>query len=213
MVPTLRGCLLLVLGVGVLVFVAFREVSPFLAVNDPAPGGVLVVEGWVSDNTLEVAIAEFKRNHYVKLLVTGIPLERGGPLSEFRNLAYLGAATLVKLGMSTNDVAAVPTSLTRCDRTYAMASNVAAWLREHQISQGKVNLISEGPHARRSRLLFEKALGRNYTVGVMALPVTSYDERHWWRSSQGVRTVLDETIAYAYARLLFRPPKDSGAKE
>ena len=30
-----------------------------------------------------------------------------------------------------------------------------------------------------------------------------YDPRHWWKSSQGVRSVLDEMIAYGYARFLF----------
>ena len=208
-VPTLRGWLLLVLGAAVLAVLAVREACPFLSVNDPAPGGVLVVEGWVSDHDLEIAIAEFKRNHYAKLLVTGIPLEQGSFLSEYKNFAYLGAAGLVKLGLSTNEVAAVPTPSTRRDRTYAMAQNLGVWLREHQVLRGNVNLLTEGPHARRSRLMFEKALGPDYNVGVIAIPPTGYDERHWWRSSQGVRVVIGEAIAYAYARFLFHPPKES----
>jgi hypothetical protein len=213
LVPTLRGWMLLALGLMLLAFVALRVTYPFLAINDPAPGGVLVVEGWVPDATLEDAKAEFNRNHYSTLLVTGIPLEQGAPLSEYKNYAYLGTAILLKLGMATNQVQAVPTPLTQRDRTYAMASSVKAWLLAHQVPGGNVNLLTLGAHARRSRLMFEQALGPGYKVGVLAMPARGYDERHWWRSSQGVRVVTGEAIAYAYARFLFRAPTENEAKE
>jgi uncharacterized SAM-binding protein YcdF (DUF218 family) len=205
LVPTLRGWVLLALSFAALILFAARETRPFLAVTDPVPGGVLVVEGWVSDYMLEAAIAEFRQNHYTKLFVTGTPLERGAPLSEYTNYAYLGAASLVKLGLSTNDVQPVPTGLTRRDRTYTSALSLKQWWREHGLAPTKVNLITGGPHARRSRLLFEKALGKGVTVGVIALEDREYDERHWWHYSQGVRVMIGEVIAYAYARLLFYP--------
>ncbi len=208
LVPTLRGWLLLALtGVALAVLAAY-QLEPFLAVTDPVPGGVLVVEGWVPDYMLEAALAEFKQNHYAKLFVTGIPLQQGAPLSEYKNYADLGAATLLKLGLSTNDVQALPTPLTRRDRTYAMALHLKIWLREHGLSPTKVNLMTGGPHARRSRLLYERALGRGFTVGVVAIPAKDYDERHWWHSSQGVRIVVGEALAYGYARLLFHPPEE-----
>jgi len=207
-VPTLRGWLVLALGMAVLVLVAVREIQPFLAVSDPLPGGVLVVEGWAPDYVLAAANAEFKRNHYAGLFVTGIPLERGIPLAEYKNYAYLATAVLIKLGLSTNEVQAVPTESIRRDRTYAMALSLKHWWREHQMAPTQVNLITTGAHARRSRLMYEKALGKGVAVGVVAIPANDYDDRHWWRSSQGVRTVLDETIAYAYAKLLFHPPEE-----
>ena len=213
LVPTLRGCLLLALGLMALALVGLLGIGPFLAVTDSVPGGVLVVEGWVPDYMLEAAIAEFKRDHYARLFVTGIPLEHGAPLSAYKNYANIGAATLVKLGMSTNDVQAVPTGATRRDRTYAMASSVKHWLREHAMSPTKVNLVTGGPHARRSRLIFEKAFGEGVTVGVIAIPANDYDERHWWHSSQGVRTIIGEALAYGYARLFFYPPREQRGPE
>ncbi|MCX6923336.1 MAG: YdcF family protein [Verrucomicrobia bacterium] len=208
LVPTLTGCLLLILIAIALVVLAVREVHPFLAVTDSVPGGVLIVEGWVPDHVLGTVIGEYKRNHYTKLFVTGIPLEHGAHLSEYTNYAYLGAVTLVKLGMSTNDVQPVPTGPTRRDRTYSMALSVKHWLRDHGMAPTKVNLITGGPHARRSRLMFEKAMGKGVTVGVIAIPADDYEERHWWNTSQGVRTIIGEAIAYLYARLLFYPPQD-----
>jgi uncharacterized SAM-binding protein YcdF (DUF218 family) len=205
LVPTLRGWLLVALSALALALVGMLGIGPFLAVTDPVPGGVLVVEGWVPDYIFEAAIAEFKREHYARLFVTGVPLLQGAPLSEYKNYANIGAATLVKLGLSTNEVQAVPTGATRRDRTYAMALSLKHWLRDHDMAPTKVNLMTGGPHARRSRLMFEKALGKGVTVGVIAIPANDYDERRWWHSSQGVRTIIDETLAYAYARLLFYP--------
>jgi hypothetical protein len=205
LVPTLRGWLLLLLSLGALAIIGAREMGPFLMVNNPVPGGVLVVEGWLPDYAMEATVAEFNRNHYDKLFVTGIPLTQGAPLSEYKTYAELGAAVLLKLGLSTNVVQPVPAPLVQQDRTYAMACSLKSWMGEHGMSPTKVNLITLGPHARRSRLLFEKALGKGVTIGVTAIPSRDFDPAHWWRSSYGVRMVIGETLAYAYARCLFHP--------
>jgi hypothetical protein len=42
-------------------------------------------------------------------------------------------------------------------------------------------------------------------MGVIAAPDQTYDQDHWWRSSNGVRTVLSELIAYLYAVIFFHP--------
>jgi hypothetical protein len=65
-----------------------------------------------------------------------------------------------------------------------------------------------GAHARRSWLLFEKVLGPTTRVGIIAVEDCDYDPKRWWRASQGVRIVLDELIAYCYARFVFSPPKE-----
>jgi uncharacterized SAM-binding protein YcdF (DUF218 family) len=208
LVPTLRGWVLAALSFAALALLGIGEVGPFLTVSAPVPGGVLVVEGWAPDYVMQAAVAEFKRNHYAKLFVTGIPVTQGTLLSEYTNHAYVGAATLLKLGLTTNEVQAVPTREIRRDRTYNMALSLKHWLREHELSPSKVNVITSGPHSRRSRLLFAKALGKGVTVGVLAVPANDYDERHWWTSSQGVRVVIGEALAYGYARLLFYPPRE-----
>ena len=208
LVPTLRGWLVLAATLAAVVITGARALGPFLTTNDPLPGGVLVIEGWAPDYAMEAAIAEFRRNHYDKLFVTGIPLEQGAPLSEYKTYAELGAAVLVKLGLDTNAVQAVPAPGVRQDRTYSMAMALRNWLRDHGMSPAKVNLMTLGPHARRSRLLFEKALGNEVAVGITSIPSRDFDPAHWWRSSAGVRDVIGETLAYGYARLLFRPPRE-----
>lgn len=207
-VPTFRGWLLLFVGSTLIAVILAHGIAPFLAVTDELPGGVLVVEGWAPDYALEATVAEFNRNHYAKLYVTGGPIDQGAPFSEFKTYAELGAAILLKLGLNTNAVQAVPAPRVRQDRTYASAVSLRTWWREHQPTPTKVNLMTVGTHARRSRLLFEKALGSEVSVGVISIPGKDFETACWWRSSAGFRIVTGETIAYIYARLLFHPPKE-----
>lgn len=204
LVPTWRGWLALTVVFGAATLIGIRGAYPFLAVNDSKPGGVLVVEGWASDYALEAAVADFKQFTYEKVYVTGGPIEKGAPLSSYKTYAELGTATLLALGLSTNVVQPVPSPQVRRDRTYASALALRKWVDEHGIKLTRVNLLTVGPHARRSRLLFQKSLG-DVPIGVIAIAEPDYDARHWWRSSQGFRIVTSEAIAYAYVRFLFRP--------
>jgi hypothetical protein len=200
LIPTWRGWLALLLVAVVLVVFAIHGVYAFLAVNDPVENGTLVVEGWLPDYALQEAVTEFKQGHHSRLFVTGGPLESGAPLSEFKTFAELGAATLVSMGLSTNEIQVVPAPKVRLDRTYASAKALKDWLGSHGNPETSFNIISLGPHARRSRLLFEKAMGKDYKVGIIAIENQDYDAARWWTSSAGVRATIDETIAYVYAR-------------
>ena len=187
---------------------ALHWTHPFLAVSDPVPGGALTVDGWVEDRTMQEAITEFHRGHYTMLYVTGGPLVRGAPLSEYRTNAELGAATLLRMGMPKESVQAVPSPLVRKDRTYASAVALKRWLDLQHIVLPNLTVVAPGPHARRTRLLFQKAFGDKTHVGVLATKDLGYDPQEWWKSSNGFRMEMDEAIAYVYARLLFDPEAD-----
>ncbi len=167
-----------------------------------------MVEGWNSDSAFKTAIAEFHRQGCRKILVTGGPMDRGAPLSEYKTYAELGAAVLIGFGMKPNEVESVPAPQVRRDRTYASAVALAKRFQGETNAPTVFNLVSVGPHCRRSRLLFEKALGEAIQVGVIPAPPDDYDPAHWWRSSQGFRIVSGEIIAYVYARLFFNPAEE-----
>jgi hypothetical protein len=201
--PTWRGWLVLAV-LGFLVFELFlRTVHSFLAANDSLPGGLLVVEGWMPDYAFERAIKEFRANHYEMIAVTGGPMEAGSPLSPYVTYAELGAATLLKMGMETNHVVAVPSPWVPQDRTYVSAVSLKIWLQARQQGIPQLNLVSMGPHSRRSRLLFHKAFDSKLHVGIICIPVRDYDAGHWWKTSSGVRSVVDEIVGYVYARFFF----------
>ena len=113
LVPTWRGGVLLsLLLLGSLLLVLLGA-HPFLAVSEPAAAEVLAVEGWVSDHVLAAVVRECERQSYSAVYVTGGPLERGAPLSEFKTYAELGAATLVQLGLPAELIHSVPAAVRR----------------------------------------------------------------------------------------------------
>lgn len=190
--------------------ISLRTVHPFLAITQSAPGELLVIEGWVADYVNAEALAEFQRHPYDGIFVTGGPIEKGAPLSEYGTLAELGAATVVALAPELRGkVQAVPAPEVRQDRTYTSALALKTWCREHRDTiPARVNVVSYGTHARRTRLLFQKAFGPKTEIGIVAVRDRSYDPRRWWASSAGFRSVIDELIAYSYARLFFWPPAE-----
>ncbi|MBI5430194.1 MAG: hypothetical protein HY938_07030 [Nitrosomonadales bacterium] len=190
------------LGV-ILAVMAVSAVHSFLVVTEPVPAGVLVVEGWAPDYVLEEARVEFERHHYRRLYVTGGPLETGGHLSEYKTYAELGVATLVRMGMSKDVVEAVSTPFVRQDRTYTSALALKSRLHQQALHETGINLMSLGVHSRRSHLLFQKVFDEDLRVGIIAIEDRGYDPGRWWKFSAGVRTVVDEFVAYIYVLVVF----------
>jgi len=91
------------------------------------------------------------------LYVTGGPLEAGYPFAEHQTYAERGLAGLIRQGLAPEMAQAVPAPATLKDRTYGSAVALRKWLQDHGIHPGKFNVVSIGPHARRTRLLFRKA--------------------------------------------------------
>ena len=57
----------------------------------------------------------------------------------------------------------------------------------------------------RDSLLFEEVFGDRVRVGVISIASPDYDQRRWWRYSEGVKDVLTEGVAYIYAKFFFWP--------
>jgi hypothetical protein len=191
------GCVL-----GAAAYLYAHRIHAFLAPREPIEAQMLVVEGWLPDDALRQAAVHFSENRYGLIVVVGGPLEQGFFLSELKTYAALGRATLIKIS-NRRDIVAVPSPGVRKDRTYASALALKKWMAAGNIGFRRINLLSLGVHARRSRYLFQKALGDQYAVGVIGLDPFEYDRHRWWRSSEGFKRVIDETLAYAYTRLLF----------
>lgn len=206
LVPTWRGWAVLLLLVFILVFGGGRRLCDFLTVNNPVHGGVLVVEGWVPPYAAKEAIEEFRRHEYLGIYVTGEPIEEGNPYIGFVNYADFTVEVMKQMGAPPASLHAVPGPFAGKDRTYSMASTLKKRLEADGISTAKINVVSVGPHSRRSRLLYESAFGPGSRVGMMAVTTRDFDPERWWTSSAGVRTVISEAIAYGYARFIFRPP-------
>jgi hypothetical protein len=176
---------------------------PFLALNVPVEANVLVVESWVPTHMLSLVAAEFQRNHYQRLVVMRATYE--GPYSyvEAVDSREFAQNTLVRYGVPRSSVETVFYQAADRDRTYHAALATKEWVRDHGMEGRSVTVAAVGPHARRTRLMFMKALDGDVKLGILALQDPLYDPAHWWRTSEGVRDIIGEAIAYVYARFFF----------
>jgi len=99
----------------------------------------------------------------------------------------------------------IPCWISRRDRTFASALALREWCASNRVELTAFNVVTLGPHARRSRLLNRKVFDSHVQIGVIAIPNSEYDAEHWWRYSEGVKETLSETAAYLYSRFLFSP--------
>lgn len=206
---TWRGWVLLVLTAAFAAIFWVLNVQPFLARTQRVDTKVLVVEGWVDGYAIRAAVQEFKDGSYEEVFTTGGPIiGSDGSTNDFDTTASVGAQLLAKDGIATNLVQMVPSHVAKRDRTYNSAVALRNWLRQHRPDVHSINVLTADVHARRTQLLFQEALGRDITVGIISVPDPDYDPKRWWHYSEGVREVLGESIAYLYARILFHPPKN-----
>ena len=186
------GLVLLAAGAGF----AFAMLYPFLARQAPVPAETLVVEGWVSDDLLVQAAGWAESNGVKKIVATGGPIELGSYLAEWKTHAEMTKARMEALGLGKKfELAAAPAEKVRRGRTREAARALRAALG---MERGSFNVASEGPHARRSWRAFRDEFGAGVEVGSVALAPTEYGRDDWWSCSEGVRAVVDETVAYVY---------------
>ena len=201
-----RGWLILTFVLFSVSLPALLGIYPFLSVTQRVDASVLVVEGWVHEYAIRAALDEFRRNSYKRVFTTGGPVEGiGGYINDYNTSASVGADLLKKNGLANGSVQMVPSRVMDRDRTYGSAVALRDWLRDHNMTVSGINVVTEDVHARRSWLLFQKALGNKMAVGVIAVPNPDYDSSRWWRYSEGVKEVVSESVAYLYAKFFFWP--------
>jgi uncharacterized SAM-binding protein YcdF (DUF218 family) len=203
---SLRGWAVLLLLLAGFAWLVIHHLQPFLAENNRVNSRILVMEGWVQDSGADAAVHEFQHSNYTKIYTTGGPVNGiASFIPGATTFAAFGALALQRAGLPASDIQVVPTAAVDRDRTYSSALALRRWFQDHGLNIASFNIITEDCHARRTRLLFQKAFGPSVAVGVISLPNPDYDPARWWHYSEGVRVVLGETIAYAYAEFLFHP--------
>jgi len=202
---TWRGWLLLLAALVALLLILQFRIYSFLAPNQPLPSSLLIVEGWSPTSTTKQIADAYRSGHFQKVLVVR-PV--GDSTNQYESGRYSGdymVNLIVQEGVPGNCVSAIFPSVAKKDRTYYTALAAKQWFEREGISTKTIDVATLGPHSRRSRLLFQKAFGDDMKVGVIPLDDVEYDPAHWWRTSEGVREVIGEAIAYLYARFLFHP--------
>lgn len=200
------GRLLLLIVFVILGIFLVLTIHPFLAVTTRVDSHVLVVEGWLHPYAIRAAAEEFKSGLYQKVYTTGGPsVGIGGYINDYQTSASVAADLLKKAGVPPGSVQMAPSRVIGRERTYSSAVALQHMLRGDGIVVQSINVVTEDCHARRTRLLYQKAFSKGVLVGVIAVRNPDYNPKYWWRYSEGVREVLSEVIAYIYARFFFYP--------
>lgn len=188
------------------VYIYFIGIYSFLAQNDPVDAEIMVVEGFIPDYALKESMEIFNSGNYQLMIITGKVRIKGSQLDQYENDGMYSAATLIKSGFDRDKIIVVSLDKDiRKDRTYTSAMTVKDWIIKNRPETQAFDLVTIGCHARRSRMLFNKAFNDDVKVGVVAIKNQLYDPERWWKSSSGFREVTEETITWLYALLFFSP--------
>jgi hypothetical protein len=204
--------LLLFLGI-LACFLLAHNLYAFLAPNEPVGARVLVVEGWLAPDELDQAVQFFKKGKYEHIVTTGGPISGWPELFLDTDYARIAADYLTLHGVSRDIIIVVPTPKSAQERTFLSAVMVRKSAKQLGLTLDAIDLFSSGPHARRSRLLYQMALGRNVRVGILAARPGGFDPEDWWQTSAGVEAMAFQSVGYAWVTCCFWTGTPGSQKE
>ena len=86
--------------------------------------------------------------------------------------------------------------------TFDEAKAVADYLADHPAK--RLMIVTEGPHTRRARWIFQRVLaGRPVEIEMVSAPADEFDSENWWRSEEGFLFVVSEYFKLFYYGLRY----------
>lgn len=206
---------LIILGLVLLLFYVFMSLLPwFLSPVKPVLNAdLLIVEGFVHDNIIDSAIRMYDEDGYRQIITSGPVMDLGAMLTNYTSTAEVAEATFLKKGFPKDKITAVFAPYSLRQRTYRSALAVRYFVDSLKTKPTGINILTQGAHGRRSYFLFRKAFkGSGIPIGVISLDGLRYDEKKWWNTSKGARTVMSEFMGWFYEVLFFSPIESSKHK-
>jgi len=173
----------------------------FFSVTRRIPADVLVVEGWIGPEGVRAAAEEFGRGAYRYVVATG-GTTRDRADSDRRSFAEMAKRELIESGVPESRIIVSSTGEIERQRTFQSA--VTAWrsIQQAEVRPAAINIFSLGPHAMRSRLVYEKVFAPEVPVGVIAFVPSEYHIQPWWQSVSRTKCLFKEMLGYPFERLL-----------
>jgi hypothetical protein len=212
--PTVLGWIVLLVAIGSpMGWLLFRG-EPFFRLTERQPAECLVVEGWIGIDGVTAAKAEFERGGYHYIATSGgLTNNRWG--RQQWNYAVEAGELLVHLGVPADRVVIAPAADAENHRTFEAAVEVRQMLTRLGLHPQYATIFTFGVHARRSRLVFAKAMGASTNVGVISWAPEHFFDGPWWHSSERSLDLLKESVGYFFELLLNsgrftnQPPPDN----
>ena len=197
-----RAILLAIGATAALGAVLISQAYAFLAIRQPQGKGILIVEGWIPPYSVHHVAKVFALGDYRQVVIVRALYEGEPGVLHGQNAGEYIRTVLARNGVPDEKLQLILFPGHQRDRTYHSALAVKRWFSERGESPDNLDIATLGPHARRSRLLYQRAFGAGIQIGVCALDNPHYDGSRWWRSSEGTREVLSESLAYLYCRVV-----------
>lgn len=201
---TWQGRLFFTILILLIISLFIKFIPDFLSISKANGKNILVLDGQMPDFAVKKALDIFQAGDYDFIVTTGGKIQTGYFIAEFKSMAEFTAATFLELGFEKEKLVTIPSGEIKRDRTYNSALSLKKWMEENNTHLTHIDVLAVGSHARRSRLLFEKAFKKEVNVGIISIEDPAYDPDHWWKSSVGARVVISETIAYFYVLIFFK---------
>jgi hypothetical protein len=84
-------------------------------------------------------------------------------------------------------------------KTYSTALDVKDWLSKNLVYQHEpITIYSQGIHARRTWLSFQKAFGKSANIGVISSSHRKVSYNNWWKTRKGWKEMVYETCGLIY---------------
>jgi hypothetical protein len=182
----------------------FLHLGPFLAKNQPVQGKYLVVEGWLNEKALLDAKTLFEQGQYELLITSGGP-NTNQIKPEHPSYADKAAAFLISQGFDVNKLHIAPAPASAQNRTYLSAVKVRQWFEKAALQPTSFDILSSSVHARRTQQLYQMAFNESTQIGIIALAPDRYSLKHWWHTSEGIKSVLAEVVGLGYTFCCFDP--------
>jgi hypothetical protein len=122
--------------------------------------------------------------------------------TNYRSEAEESAEFITQQGIDTSLVRSLTAPPVDYERTFTAALEVK---RSLPSSVTAINVFSEGVHARRSQLVYQRMMGDSVQVGVVAASSRNQQPQNWWKEGGSRNYVLVQLAKYLYAKLFFFP--------
>lgn len=206
-------CCLLVLSVQLLslacVLIALMMYGyDYLAMTEPVKAKMMVLETGLDETTYSRFVRLIRTMEPEVVLIIGHPLSIEIPGNAILDTSEIHKEVIARMGIPETRLVSISVPIVSKGRTIAAALLVRDWCEQHRQGDGSINVVSLDAHARRTRFIFREAMGPGTKVGIVAMKTPQIVREGWYRSSYGVRTVIDEWVAWGYARLFLNYEKE-----
>ncbi len=193
-----------VVGILILAFATSERTLPLLArwldVGGPPQKADAVVLLNGSLNTRPFVAAALVHGGWAPKLVVNTVAAHSNQLSGVVPSYY-------EINLKVLDYGGVPRDRVVCldsevNTTFDEAKAVADYLAEHPAK--RLLIVTEGPHSRRARWIFQQVLaGRPVEILMFSGPAEDFDNENWWRNENGFLYVVSEYFKLFYYGLRY----------